>query len=117
MSTSPERAFRDKNVLVTGGLGFIGSNLARDLLTLGAHVLLVHPAQPGAGIDKHLRGRSLHVRLVHHVLRVRRQRLRVPRRHGVPVPSDRAKEGPSLLRHRGERLRSEPLPLAVSRPQ
>ena len=49
MSTSLERAFRDKNVLVTGGLGFIGSNLARHLLTLGANVLLVDSLVPEYG--------------------------------------------------------------------
>src|SRR4029453_18521592 len=37
------RAFyRDRRVMITGGLGFIGSNLAHQLVTLGcAHVLLV----------------------------------------------------------------------------
>lgn len=36
----PEK-FRDKEVIITGGLGFIGSNLARRLVSYGAKVLLV----------------------------------------------------------------------------
>jgi len=30
------QSFRDKQVLITGGVGFIGSNLARRLVALGA---------------------------------------------------------------------------------
>ena len=33
--------FRDKNVLITGGLGFIGSNLAKTLVSNGANVTIV----------------------------------------------------------------------------
>jgi UDP-glucose 4-epimerase len=44
-----ECAFRSKNVLITGGLGFIASNLARRLLALGAHVLLVDSLVPQYG--------------------------------------------------------------------
>ena len=33
--------FRNKEVLITGGLGFIGSNLAIELVRLGAHVTIV----------------------------------------------------------------------------
>lgn len=33
--------FKNKNVLITGGLGFIGSNLACRLVSLGAHVTII----------------------------------------------------------------------------
>lgn len=36
-----ESAYRGKNVLITGGLGFIGSNLARRLVALGANVTII----------------------------------------------------------------------------
>ncbi len=41
--------FRDKQVLVTGGLGFIGSNLAHRLAELGAQVLIVDSLVPDYG--------------------------------------------------------------------
>ncbi len=41
--------FRDKHVLITGGVGFIGSNLARYLVSLGANVLLVDSLIPKYG--------------------------------------------------------------------
>ncbi len=41
--------FRGKHVIITGGLGFIGSNLARRLLTLGARVVLVDSLIPEYG--------------------------------------------------------------------
>ena len=41
--------YRGRRVLVTGGLGFIGSNLARRLVDLGADVLLVDSLIPGYG--------------------------------------------------------------------
>lgn len=41
--------FRDKHVLITGGVGFIGSNLARYLVSLGADVLLVDSLIPKYG--------------------------------------------------------------------
>lgn len=41
--------YEGKKVLITGGLGFIGSNLARALLPLGAEVLLVDSLIPDYG--------------------------------------------------------------------
>jgi UDP-glucose 4-epimerase len=41
--------YRGRRVLVTGGLGFIGSNLARQLVDLGAEVLLVDAMIPDYG--------------------------------------------------------------------
>jgi UDP-glucose 4-epimerase len=45
----PEHFFRDRNVLITGGLGFIGSTLARRLLDLEARVTLVDSLIPQYG--------------------------------------------------------------------
>lgn len=42
-------AFRNKRVLITGGLGFIGSNLARRLVDLGAHVVVLDSLVPEYG--------------------------------------------------------------------
>jgi UDP-glucose 4-epimerase len=48
--TAPYQEFyRGRRVLITGGLGFIGSNLARQLVDLGAHVLLVDSLIPDYG--------------------------------------------------------------------
>lgn len=44
-----EEAFTGKNILITGGLGFIGSNLARRLVDAGAHVTLVDSLIPEYG--------------------------------------------------------------------
>ena len=41
--------FKEKHVLITGGLGFIGSNLARCLVELGAHVTLIDSLIPEYG--------------------------------------------------------------------
>ena len=41
--------YRGKTALITGGLGFIGSNLARRLVELGARVLIVDSMIPGYG--------------------------------------------------------------------
>ncbi len=42
-------AYRGKRVLITGGLGFIGSNLAHRLVELGAEVLIVDSLIPDYG--------------------------------------------------------------------
>jgi len=57
------KAFHGKRVLITGGLGFIGANLARRLVALGAKVTLVDSLIPEyggnmrniAGLEKKLR--------------------------------------------------------------
>jgi UDP-glucose 4-epimerase len=50
MTLAPYRAFyRGRRVMITGGLGFIGSNLARVLVELGADVLLVDSLIPDYG--------------------------------------------------------------------
>jgi UDP-glucose 4-epimerase len=43
--------FRGARCLITGGLGFIGSNLARRLVTLGARVLIVDSIIPDYGAN------------------------------------------------------------------
>ena len=42
-------SFRNARVLITGGLGFIGSNLARRLVEAGARVTLVDSLIPEYG--------------------------------------------------------------------
>jgi UDP-glucose 4-epimerase len=44
-----EDAYRGRRVLITGGLGFIGSNLARRLVELGSEVVLVDSLIPEYG--------------------------------------------------------------------
>jgi UDP-glucose 4-epimerase len=47
------RVFRGRRVLITGGLGFIGSNLARELVGLGARVTIVDALIPEYGGNRH----------------------------------------------------------------
>lgn len=44
-----ENSFRGKNVLITGGLGFIGSNLAISLVKKGANVTVLDNLMPNQG--------------------------------------------------------------------
>ena len=46
---SYRRFYQDRRVMITGGLGFIGSNLARQLASLGARILLVDSLIPEYG--------------------------------------------------------------------
>jgi UDP-glucose 4-epimerase len=47
--TVAHQGFAGRNILITGGLGFIGSNLARRLVDLGARVTLVDSFIPEYG--------------------------------------------------------------------
>ena len=49
MTSSYREFYRGRRVMITGGLGFIGSNLARQLVELGADVLLIDSLIPGSG--------------------------------------------------------------------
>lgn len=49
MTADYQSFYRGRRVMITGGLGFIGSNLARQLVALGADVLLVDSLIPDYG--------------------------------------------------------------------
>ena len=57
----PKTAFAGVPVLVTGGYGFIGGNLVRRLVELGAEVTVVEPLIPNTGANSfqlaHVEGR------------------------------------------------------------
>lgn len=53
MSSDPATAYRDASVLITGGLGFIGSTLAHRLVAAGADVTLVDAMLPECGGNRH----------------------------------------------------------------
>ena len=64
------RAFAGKRVVITGGLGFIGSNLARRLVQLGAKVSIVDNLMPEYGGNRrNLAGLARRVRI--HIADVR----------------------------------------------
>jgi UDP-glucose 4-epimerase len=48
-SSELDERFSGKHILITGGLGFIGSNLARRLADAGAHLILVDSLIPAYG--------------------------------------------------------------------
>jgi len=61
----PIRVFRGKKVLITGGLGFIGSNLAHRLVAAGARVTLVDNLRPEYGGNRrNVAGLGRRVRIV-----------------------------------------------------
>jgi nucleoside-diphosphate-sugar epimerase len=45
--------FNNKNVLITGGMGFIGSNLATSLSNFGAKITIVDSMHPAYGFNPH----------------------------------------------------------------
>ncbi len=45
--------YRNKNVLITGGLGFLGSNLAHRLVAMGSAITIVDNMHPLYGGNKH----------------------------------------------------------------
>ena len=51
MIASYQDFYRGRRVMITGGLGFIGSNIARRLVELGADVLLMDSLIPGSGAN------------------------------------------------------------------
>ena len=51
--TNLRRVFSGRRVLITGGLGFIGSNLARRLVALGARVSIIDCLAPNYGGNRH----------------------------------------------------------------
>ncbi|KXK13499.1 MAG: NAD-dependent epimerase/dehydratase [Chloroflexi bacterium OLB14] len=48
---SIEKNYSGKHVLITGGLGFIGSNLARTLVKLGAKITVIDNLNPNSGAN------------------------------------------------------------------
>jgi UDP-glucose 4-epimerase len=57
-------AYRNRKVLVTGGLGFIGSNLAVRLAEAGARVTAIDSSDPGCGANPHNLAQAPDVRVI-----------------------------------------------------
>jgi len=51
VTPSYQEFYRGRRVMITGGLGFIGSNIARHLVDLGSDVLLMDSLIPGSGAN------------------------------------------------------------------
>jgi UDP-glucose 4-epimerase len=64
MTAGYREFYRGRRVLITGGVGFIGSNLARQLVDLGADVLIVDSLLPDYG------GNLFNLQGIEHRLRV-----------------------------------------------
>jgi UDP-glucose 4-epimerase len=84
MSMLERRGFRDRSVLITGGLGFIGSNLAHRLVAEGARVSLVDSLEPECGGNR-FNVAELGDRVAVHVADVRDERRMSELVRGVEV--------------------------------
>src|SRR5579883_2646359 len=62
---NPSVAYRHRKVLVTGGLGFIGSNVAVRLAEAGAQVTVVDSSVPGCGANSYNLAQAPGVRVIH----------------------------------------------------
>jgi UDP-glucose 4-epimerase len=58
--------YQGRHVLVTGGLGFIGSNLSLRLAAAGARVTVVDSSTPGCGANRHNLHAARGIRVAHH---------------------------------------------------
>ena len=52
MKTIPDTGLSKKRVLITGGLGFIGSNLAHRLVEMDNEVILLDSSLPDGGANR-----------------------------------------------------------------